>query len=456
MTTTVTTAPDLPAVRWTVNGATGTPANVIAGKTLEVALTDQTNDPSDMELVSGPAGLTFDPLTNTASWTPTAADVNVGYATTDVLFRVTNSVGPLDVTIPIRVLFSGSVNGAAAYRNGYTASATWNPPTDNVTPVAAYKITRSWTFAGSHKASASYTVPGDSTSFDFTLSPTGAVSHKGITITPIDEFGNLGVSTSRIAFGSFQNDLPPIAVDDTFDATEDTQLVLSSFNGVRANDTDTDNTPGANVLSVRLVSSPTNGTLVLGSTGAVSYTPNSNFNGTDTFVYRLYDGKFYSDNATVTINVVAVNDAPTALDDHYTLDQDATLNAPVIVGVLANDSDIDGDVLAASVVTNPANGSVSIAVDGSFTYTPNTGFSGADTFTYVANDTLLDSRVSTVNIDVQAIAVSTDSLVAYWDFEGDTTDKAPDGTVSDSGTLVNGASFVLGGCTHGILFSCGE
>ena len=147
-TATVTTAPELPVVRWTVNGATGTPAGVVAGKPLEIALTDLTNDPSEMELVSGPTGLTFDPLTNTASWTPTAADVNVGYATTDVVFRATNSVGPVDVTVPIHVYFSGSVNSAAAFRNGYSASASWNPPTDNVTPVAAYSITRYWTFAG--------------------------------------------------------------------------------------------------------------------------------------------------------------------------------------------------------------------------------------------------------------------------------------------------------------------
>ncbi len=313
-----------------------------------------------------------------------------------------NSVGPVDVTVPIHVYFSGSVNGAAAYRNGYAASASWNPPTDNVTPVATYSITRYWTFAGSHKASATYSVPGSSTSFAFSLAPTGAVNHTGITITPVDEFGNLGVSTQKIAFGSYQNDLPPIANDDTFDATEDTQLVVSSVDGVRANDIDTDNTPGGSVLSVQLVSSPANGTLILGSTGTISYTPTPEFNGPDSFVYRLYDGKFYSDNATVTINVTSVNDAPTALDDHYTLDQDTTLNVPVATGVLANDSDIDGDVIKATVVTGPANGTVTLSDDGSFVYAPNLGFSGSDTFTYVANDTRMDSRVSTVNLAVQA------------------------------------------------------
>lgn len=433
---TVTTAPELPVVRWTVNGATSTMAGVVAGKPLEIALSDQTNDPSELELVSGPTGLTFDPLTNTANWTPTAADVNVGYTSTDAVFRATNSVGPIDITVPIHVYFSGSVNSAAAFRNGYSASASWTPPTDNATPIAAYQITRSWTFAGSHKASASYTVPGDVTSISFSLIPTGAANHKGVTITPIDEFGNSGVGISRIAFGSYQNDLPPIANDDTFDATEDTQLVVNYVDGVRANDIDTDNTPGGSVLSARLVTGPTNGTLILGSTGSISYTPNDEFNGTDSFVYRVYDGRFYSENATVTINVSAVNDAPTALDDHYTLDQDMLLNSTFANGVLANDSDIDGDAIAATVVTAPTHGTVTLGNDGSFTYTPNPGFSGADNFTYVASDTLLDSRVSTVNLEIQSTVAGTKFFVVDTAVER-TFEYAADGTLIDNYSLRN-------------------
>lgn len=429
-TATVTTAPDLPVVRWTVNGATGTPATVIAGKPLEIALADLTTDPSAMELLTAPAGLTFDPLTNTASWTPTAADVKTGYATTDVVFRVTNSVGPVDVTVPIRVLFSGSVTGAGAFRNGYTASATWNAPTDNVTPIAAYQITRYWTFAGSHKASAAYTVPGSSTSFNFTLVPTGAANHTGITIVPIDALGNSGVSTQKIAFGAFQNDLPPSASDDLYDAVEDTQLVVNSIDGVRKNDIDTDSTPGVSILQVRLVSSTSNGTLNLSSNGSFSYTPSANFHGPDTFVYRVFDGKFYSNNATVTINVASVNDTPTALDDHYTLDQETSLATLTATGVLANDSDIDGDVLTATIVTDPANGSVTLSGDGSFVYTPNPGFIGSDTFTYVTNDGLTDSRVSTVNLEVIAAVFGTKFFVVDTDVE-QTFEYAADGTLLD-------------------------
>ena len=401
--TTFVSSPALPQVRWTVNGYSGgssVPGEVIAEQPAEVVLTDEQTEPSTIVLISGPDGLTFDAVTGIANWTPTVDQVTTGYTTTIATFEATNSVGTVTVGVPMRAFFSGTVHNALPLRNGYSASATWDPPTDNATPIAAYSITRYWTFAGSHKASATWTVPGDVTSITFQLGPTGAVSHKGISIAPVDEFGNLGVSTSTIAFGSYQNELPPIAVDDTFDATEDTNLLVSSLGGVLTNDIDTDNTPGISPLSAQLVSGPANGSLLLGSTGSVSYTPNANFHGTDTFVYRVYDGRFYSDNATVRIDVASVNDAPAALDDYYFSDYETPIAINAAAGVLANDSDADGDSLTVSIVDNPANGSVSLSADGSFSYTPNAGFTGIDTFTYVATDTLLDSRVATVSIEV--------------------------------------------------------
>ena len=123
-----------------------------------------------------------------------------------------------------------------------------------------------------------------------------------------------------------------------------------------ANDIDTDNTPYINPLTAQLVTAPANGTLVLGATGTISYTPNADFAGVDSFVYRVYDGKFYSDNATVTLNVAGVNDAPAALDDYYTLDQDTVFSVDAAAGVLGNDADVDGDALTVSAVTQPTHG----------------------------------------------------------------------------------------------------
>ena len=299
-------------------------------------------------------------------------------------------------------------------RYGNNATARWDAPTDNVTPIAGYRITRSWTWSGRPR-SVTWTVGGGVTSIAFGLIPTGAVSHKGITITPVDEHGNFGVSTRRILYGQRQNDLPPIAVDDSYAATEDTPLTVDYLTGVRANDIDTDNTPLINPLTSQLVTGPANGTLTLNATGSFTYTPNADFNGTDTFTYRAYDGKFYSDNALVTIDVAAVNDGPAALDDYYRVDHDTTLVIDPAGGVLTNDSDADGDALAVSVVANPDNGTVSLIADGSFTYTPNAGFSGIDTFTYVASDSLLDSRIANVNIEV--VAPTTKFFVVDTDVE---------------------------------------
>ncbi|MEZ6062951.1 MAG: Ig-like domain-containing protein [Planctomycetaceae bacterium] len=428
--------PALPIVSWTVDGSTGglgVPGIAIAEQPVQVALTDSQTASSTFELISGPEGLTFDPSTNTANWTPTVDQVTTGYTTADVTFRATNYVGSVDVTVPIRVFFSGTVRHAFAQRNGYEASASWDPPIDNASPVVTYSITRYWTFQGSHQGSATYTVPGDVTSFDFVLGPTGAVVHTGIDITPVDEFGNFGVTTGRIAFGSYQNDLPPIAVDDAYDAIEDTLLSVPALSGgVLQNDIDTDNTPGASVLTAQLVSGPANGSLILGSTGSVSYTPNADFNGTDSFVYRVFDGRFYSENATVTISVAAVNDAPKALDDYYFATAGTSLPVDAAAGVLGNDFDVDGDAVIVSITRSPFNGSVNLNADGSFVYIPGPGFTGIDTFTYVASDGLLDSRESTVSIEVAL--PPTKFFVVDTDVES-TFEYAEDGTLVDNYSL---------------------
>ena len=93
----------------------------------------------------------------------------------------------------------------------------------------------------------------------------------------------------------------------------------------------------------------------------------------------------------MTINVAAVNDAPTAAADEYTTDENTVLTVAA-TGVLANDIDPDGDTLSAILVTGPTSGTLTLNADGSFTYTPNTDFSGTDSFVYKANDGALRER----------------------------------------------------------------
>src|SRR2546427_4283438 len=88
-----------------------------------------------------------------------------------------------------------------------------------------------------------------------------------------------------------------------------------------------------------------------------------NFNGTDSFTYKASDGQAQSGVATVTITVTPVNDAPVAAnDDTYTTPEDTqlTVSAP---GVLANDTDADGDTLTAVLVSGPSHGTLTLNAD---------------------------------------------------------------------------------------------
>lgn len=113
------------------------------------------------------------------------------------------------------------------------------------------------------------------------------------------------------------------------------------------------------------------------------------------------DGSNSSNVATATVTMLAQNDAPIAAGESYSVDNDATL---LIAGpgLLANDTDIDSPLLTAVLVTGPANGTLSLNADGSFTYTPLLTFIGSDTFVYAANDGSLDSAPVTVTLTVNS------------------------------------------------------
>jgi uncharacterized repeat protein (TIGR01451 family) len=167
----------------------------------------------------------------------------------------------------------------------------------------------------------------------------------------------------------------PQAVDDFYTTDEDTVLV--SDNSVLANDTD----PDDDELTAVLEETTSNGLLEFISDGTFTYTPDENFSGEDTFTYKAYDGANYSNEATVTITVNPINDAPTAVDDEYTVLEDGLLEVAA-PGVMENDIEVDFDNMVVALVTNVEHGSLVLLGDGSFTYQPDKGFSGDDTFVY--------------------------------------------------------------------------
>ncbi len=125
--------------------------------------------------------------------------------------------------------------------------------------------------------------------------------------------------------------------------------------------------------------------------------------GTDTLTnvefLKFSDGLYDVVNGTFSTN----NHAPVAVADTYSVLEDNVLTVPALTGVLANDTDADSDPLTSVLVTNAANGNVVLNTDGSFTYTPNANFNGADSFTYKANDGISDSAPVTVTLNVTSV-----------------------------------------------------
>jgi len=189
----------------------------------------------------------------------------------------------------------------------------------------------------------------------------------------------------------------PTADNDSYTTAEDMPLIVVAP-GLLSNDTDMEGT----ALAALLVSGPTHGTLALNSDGSFTYTPDANYHGPDSFTYTGNDGSSDSNLATVSLTVSAVNDAPTAADDAHAVDEDNTLTVAAL-GVLTNDSDLDGDSLNAVLVSGPAHGTLNLNADGSFTYTPEANYNGADSFTYKSNDGSLDSNVVTVALTLNAV-----------------------------------------------------
>jgi large repetitive protein len=203
------------------------------------------------------------------------------------------------------------------------------------------------------------------------------------------------LATVTITVGAVND--TPAGVADAYTTAEDTVLTVPAP-GVLANDTDPDGT----TLTAVLESGPTHGTLALNTNGSFTYTPSANYNGPDTFTYQASDGTARSNPATVTITVTPVNDAPTAADDAYTTAEDTALTVAA-PGVLANNTDPDGDTLSAVAESGPSHGTLSHNANGSFTYIPDANFNGSDTFTYRASDGTLTSNLATVTITVTAV-----------------------------------------------------
>ena len=145
-------------------------------------------------------------------------------------------------------------------------------------------------------------------------------------------------------------------------------------------------------LSFTVLSQPKNGTLS-GTAPTLSYSPNANYSGNDSFSYKANDGSADSNAATVTITVNGINDKPEVANQSVDVDEDGS------VSITLSGSDEEGDTLSFTVLSQPKNGTLSGTAP-SLSYSPNANYSGSDSFTFKANDGKADSNTATVTINV--------------------------------------------------------
>ena len=245
--------------------------------------------------------------------------------------------------------------------------------------------------------------------------------------------------------GSVTVNSAPIAMDQYVTTLEDTPvIVVPSATDVDGN---------LDLTSVTIIESPSNGGVMVNQvTGEITYTPDLDYFGPDSIEYRICDTLALCDTGLMTIQVVAVNDAPVAVDEYVTTLEDT----PVTVVASVTDVDAILDLTSAVVTIEPTNGMVANNGDGSFTYTPDLNFNDTDSFTYEVCDTLELCDTATVTIGVVAgndAPVATDN--SYRTDEdtaltvGETSGVLVDDTDVDLGdtktlTEVNGSASVVG------------
>ena len=207
--------------------------------------------------------------------------------------------------------------------------------------------------------------------------------------------GNGGTDTATVAVTITAGQDAPNAVNDEANVAEDGGPTPINVLG---NDTDVD----GDDLVVTSKTNGAKGTVAINASGdGVTYDPATNQTGADSFTYTISDGHGGTDTATVAVTIGPASDPPVALDDAFTLAEDAPAT---LVDVLANDTDPDGDEPTITARTNGSKGTVVIAPDGlSLTYKPNANANGSDTFTYTVNDGTGSTDTASVSVTITAV-----------------------------------------------------
>jgi hypothetical protein len=376
-----------------------------ASATVSITVT-AVNDPP----VAGSVSITTPEDTATA-WTPVVSDVEGGALTCSIRTAPANgsatvAAGCASGTYTPNLNFSGSntfryrvCDAAGACDNAnvsVTVTAVNDPPTAGNVMVTASEDGPSvgWTPAVADPDTASRSCLIVSAPANGSASVTNNCSSGSY--TPKPNFSGSDTFTYQVSDGTSTAigtvSVTVTAVNDP--PTAGNVAITASEDGPSVGWTPAVADPDTASLTCSILSAPANGSAeVISSCSSGSYTPNAAFSGTDTFTYQVSDGTSTA-TGTVSVTVTAVNHPPLAVNDSAS----TVVDAAVTISVLSNDSDPDGDLLTVISSSQGANGAVSCSAS-SCTYTPNTGFTGSDSFTYTISDGTATST-ATVNVTV--------------------------------------------------------
>ncbi len=261
--------------------------------------------------------------------------------------------------------------------------------------------------------------------FDYTVSDgtLTAVGHVTITVTPLND--------------------APIAVTDLVAGSEDVPVILTAAT-LLANDTDAE----GDALTLVAVGNPTNGAVSFVAAG-IQFNAPSNYNGPASFEYTISDG-IQTSVGTVSLTIAPVNDAPQAITDVTTTNEDTS----IVLSPLANDLDVEGDALSVVGVGAPGHGTATV-VGNAVTYTPAANYFGPDSFTYTAGDAGGANGSGTISItvvpqpdpptavtDVVSVTEDTPTQLAVlandYDVDGETVSLVSAGSAAHGTTTVVG------------------
>jgi VCBS repeat-containing protein len=335
-----------------------------------------------------PSGMTIDSKTGVISWTPSEAQ---GAGDFPVTIRVTDNGAPgLSATqsFNVRVV---EINAAPKL------AAIGNKTVDEETAL---------TFtAGANDSD----LPANSLTYSLVNAPAGAAinpSTGAFSWTPAEA---QGANTYNVTFRVTDNGAPSLSAEETAmitvrEVNKPPVAGSAEINGVEdrsvsfvlnASDADLP----ANTLKYSIVASPQNGSLS-GSGLNLTYTPKPDFNGSDSFTFKVNDGAADSALATVSIRITPVNDAPATAPDSAETKE----NVPVDIIVTANDRDVDGDKVTVTDATESVGGTVRIGSGGNVRFTPNQGFRGTGSFKYTISDGNGGTAAGSVTVNVNPAA----------------------------------------------------